>query len=168
LIDLEAQILVTLGFDFNFPGPIQPLERYLRILNYDLNEIIFDMSYQICKFQLNDAQFLTYRPSQIAASALLLAINIYEKDIKKPSNNDFFKNSRKVGSQIEFNTEIWNNEFVHKLTFHSMEDIKQCLYDLSMFICNNLQPNRLEGFYIEGILATRNYNAIPSPRKENK
>ena len=45
LIDLEAHILITLGFDFNFPGPIQPLERFLRVLNYDLNEIIFDMSY---------------------------------------------------------------------------------------------------------------------------
>ena len=37
LIDLEAQILIKLGFDFNFPGPIQPMERYLRMLDYDKN-----------------------------------------------------------------------------------------------------------------------------------
>ena len=38
LIDLEAQILIKLGFDFNFPGPIQPMERYLRMLDYDKNK----------------------------------------------------------------------------------------------------------------------------------
>jgi len=53
---------------------------------------------------------------------------------------------------MEMNTDIWNNEFVHKITFYSMEDIKQCFYDLSMFIIENLQPNRLEGFDVEAIL----------------
>jgi hypothetical protein len=38
LIDLEAQIIIKLGFDFNFPGPIQFIERYLRILDYDKNK----------------------------------------------------------------------------------------------------------------------------------
>jgi len=37
LIDLEADILVRLGFDFNFPGPMQSLERFMRLLGYDLN-----------------------------------------------------------------------------------------------------------------------------------
>lgn len=50
LIDLEAKIIMTLGFDFNFPGPFQSMERYLRILGYDLNKTIQDMSFQICKF----------------------------------------------------------------------------------------------------------------------
>lgn len=63
LIDLEFDVLVVLGFDFNFPGPVTSLERYLRILNYDLNMTIYDMSFQMCKFQCNDALFLKYRPS---------------------------------------------------------------------------------------------------------
>ena len=50
LIDLEANMLIVFGFDFNFPGPIQSMERYLRILNYDFNKIVYDISYQICKF----------------------------------------------------------------------------------------------------------------------
>ena len=50
LIDLEADILVVMGFDYNFPGPIQSMERYLRILNYDKNKTVYDMTYQICKF----------------------------------------------------------------------------------------------------------------------
>lgn len=45
LIDLEMDILLRLGFDFNFPGPIQSMERYLRLLGYDLNRSVFDMSF---------------------------------------------------------------------------------------------------------------------------
>jgi len=45
LIDLESDILVKLGFDFNFPGPVQTMERYLRVLGYDLNRSVFDMSF---------------------------------------------------------------------------------------------------------------------------
>jgi hypothetical protein len=37
LIDLETNILIMFGFDFNFPGPLQSMERYLRLLDYDLN-----------------------------------------------------------------------------------------------------------------------------------
>ena len=35
IIDLEAHILITLGFDLNFPNPIHPMERFLRVLSYD-------------------------------------------------------------------------------------------------------------------------------------
>jgi len=55
LISLENDILASLQFDFNSPGPIQSMERYLRILEYDQNRTVYDMSYQICKFQLNDS-----------------------------------------------------------------------------------------------------------------
>ena len=33
LEELEEEILIKFGFDFNIPGPIQPLERYLRLLD---------------------------------------------------------------------------------------------------------------------------------------
>lgn len=84
---MEEKILVAMDFDFNFPGPIQSLERYLRILGYDLNKIIFDIAFQVCKFSLNDAKFLNYAPSKIAASSLLLAINIFEWDAYKNHNS---------------------------------------------------------------------------------
>ena len=35
MINLEADILVKLSFDFNFASPIQSMERYLRLLDYD-------------------------------------------------------------------------------------------------------------------------------------
>lgn len=80
LIDLESEILIMLGFDFNFPGPVQSMERFLRLLGYDLNRTVYDMAFQICKFQLNEAIFLNYRPSQIAACSVLLSINIFEEE----------------------------------------------------------------------------------------
>jgi len=70
------------------------MERYLRILDYDLNKTILDMGFQISKFQLNDAKFLKYRPSQMAACSAILAINIYEKDLESHGQTSFFKNCK--------------------------------------------------------------------------
>jgi hypothetical protein len=58
LIDLEANMLIVFGFDFNFPGPVQPLERFLKVLGYDDNNVVKDMALEICKFSLNDPIFL--------------------------------------------------------------------------------------------------------------
>jgi len=70
------------------------MERYLRILDYDLNKTIYDMSFQISKFQCNDAGFLNYRPSVIAACSIILAVNIYERDLEKYQNKNFFQNCK--------------------------------------------------------------------------
>jgi len=77
-----------MGFDFNFPGPVQSMERFLRILDYDQNTTVYDMAFQMCKFQLNDAKFLNYRPSQVAACACILAINIFEEDQMREAGYD--------------------------------------------------------------------------------
>jgi len=80
-------MLITFGFDFNFPNPIHSMERYLRILNYDKNQTVKDMSFQILKFQLTDSVFLNYRPSMIAACSIILAVNIFEQDLTLISKN---------------------------------------------------------------------------------
>ena len=80
LLDLEHDILVRLGFDITFTGPVECMERYLRLLDFDKNKVIYDMCYQICKFQLTDSEFLAYRPSEIAASSVIISINIYRRD----------------------------------------------------------------------------------------
>ena len=113
---------MVLGFDFNFPGPVQPLERFLRVLYYDANHEVKLMSLEICKFSLNDPCFLNYRPSMVAASALIISINLFQKN--KSDKNNFF-----VGCQINFglmemNLEIWNNKRVFYLTGYSIEDLK--------------------------------------------
>lgn len=159
LIDMESDILMRLGFDFNFPGPIQSMERYLRILGYDLNRTVFDMGFQICKFQLNEALFLDYRPTQISAAAVILSINIYEEDQPKEQNDKFFKNQIK-GKQKTLNVDIWNNEEVTAITGYTISDIKECLFDLAYFISSNLSPNRLAGFDIQAIKNSKPFDQI--------
>lgn len=45
LILLEQDIIQKLGFDFNFPGPMQSMERFLRLLNYDQNPTVIDIAF---------------------------------------------------------------------------------------------------------------------------
>jgi hypothetical protein len=80
LEDLEFEIILMFGCDFNFHGPINFVDRYLRLLNYSNEEVIQMMCYEICKFSLNDDLFLSYMPSQIAACSVILSINIFKKE----------------------------------------------------------------------------------------
>jgi hypothetical protein len=113
-----------LGFDFNFPIPMQSMDRYLRILNRDKDKTIREMSYQICKFQLNEALFLNFRPSMIAACAVIISINIFEKIEEQSNPTGFFQSCRVSNGLIEMNTYIWNNATVHELTGYSIVDLK--------------------------------------------
>ena len=138
LIEMEAQILTKFGFDFNFPGPIQTLERYLRILNYNSSQTIFDMAFQICKFHLNEVSFIKFRPSMIAAASLILSINIYERDLERYQSKGFFQNCEIRDGLVALNLDIWNNQTVHSLSGYSMLDVRDCLYELALFISTNL------------------------------
>jgi len=40
LVDLEYDIIFKFGFDFNFPGPIESCQRYLRLLDHNKNKHI--------------------------------------------------------------------------------------------------------------------------------
>lgn len=60
-----------------------PLERYLRIFDYDHHKLVKLYAYSICKFAMYDATFLNYRPSQIAACAVIMSINIQHRDDEK-------------------------------------------------------------------------------------
>ena len=44
MIKLVAEILVILSFDFNFASPYQSMDRYLRLLDYDQNYVVYDMT----------------------------------------------------------------------------------------------------------------------------
>ena len=77
---MEQEILTVLSFDLGFSNPIVAIERYLRLLDFDKNPVIEDMTFQLSKFALNDPNFLNFRPSQIAACSVLIAANIYKRD----------------------------------------------------------------------------------------
>jgi hypothetical protein len=82
LKDLEALILMKLGFDLNFPGPMQFVERYLRVLKVQYEPPVYNFAYAICRLCLIDAKFLEYKPSVIAACAVILGINLQKRDSK--------------------------------------------------------------------------------------
>ena len=148
------------------------MERYLRILNFDFNKIVYDMCYQICKFQMNDSKFLQYRPSQLAACSIIISINIYRRDYEKLNKkgvftqptvqyspggsvqDSFFQFSNKICPQtghkmLKLNLDIWNQKKVVSLSGYSIEMLIDCLSDLSNFIRVNLSPDRLEGFDLD-------------------
>lgn len=165
LVNLEEKILRLLGFDFNFNGPKQFLDRYLRVLGYDANAKVNQMALQILTLSLVDEKLLNYRASQIAASAAILAINIFmvQKELKegrsdtsissffyiKPSDLQIY--NRKANEKRILNTSIWNNFKVSSQTGYTIEMLKPCLFDLSKFIEEYLEPNKLKYFDIEAI-----------------
>ena len=82
LIDLEEQILNALQFSLHFAGPMPFLERYQRLLgidgekgSHDYKQVGFTAR-QFCKYMQRFAQFLEYKPSQIAAAAIVLAVRL--------------------------------------------------------------------------------------------
>jgi hypothetical protein len=107
---------------------------------------------------LNDAKFLNYRQSMIAACSIIIGINIFEKENLNISNANFFKNCKTSNGKTELNLEFWNNQYVHNLTGYSLDDLRVCLYDLAMFISDNLQPDRLESFDLNSINTTKLYS----------
>lgn len=56
---------------------------------------------------------------------------------------------------VYLNTEVWNNPRIVGITGYSIEMLKEPLYLLALFIQQNLSPNRLEGFDIEGIKSVK-------------
>lgn len=72
---MEEKILVQLGFDFNFSSPRHFLDRYIRILDTHCSEDTKTLALQILVLQQVNEKMLSYSGSQIAAAALILAIN---------------------------------------------------------------------------------------------
>ena len=147
LVDLEQDICRTLSFDFTFPGPIHFLLRFLRLVDQDRDPKLFQICTNICKFQLNEARFLNYKPSHIAACAVIIGINIRLKASRDKEGNTL----------DDFLLSMWNNAQVVQVSGISIEMIREPLYLLTMFIMECLTPNRLEGVNIETIKNTDSY-----------
>jgi hypothetical protein len=127
LVDMEAHILIKLGFDLNFPGPMQFVERYLRVLKVLYEPPVYNIAYAICKLCLVDARFLNYKPSVIAACAVMIGVNIQKKECKALT---FFQFHR---GKPMFNFSIWNKE-VQSTTGYSFEDLKGCCSEMILYL----------------------------------
>ena len=82
LITLEEKIIRALEFSMHFVSTVPFLERYQLLLGIHNDEEetaqIGDMASKLCRFMQRDEQFLRYRPSQLAAASLILALNLSE------------------------------------------------------------------------------------------
>lgn len=89
LIRLEEKIIRMMDFDLQFHTPLSFLERYQRILQLDqektstLNLKIGYSARKLLRHMMHKSQFLTYRPSQIAATAILVAIDLNKQEVEK-------------------------------------------------------------------------------------
>ena len=97
--------------------------------------------------------FLEYRPSQIAAAACIISINIFEKDQRQKENRFFEKRN----GLLLLNTNIWNNPDVVSVTNYSVSMIIEPLCVLANYIRENLTPDRLEGFDLEAIMEIKDF-----------
>jgi hypothetical protein len=86
---LEKKILFAFDFDLYYVGPIHFLERYQRLLEIDQESMNSDFKQigftarQFCKYMTRVASFNDILPSQQAAAALILALNINLSQIKE-------------------------------------------------------------------------------------
>ena len=84
---MELEIITLFGCDFSFNCHGIFIDRYLRILGYHKEDVVKMMSYELCKFSLNEEIFLKYKPSMIAACSVILSINIFENEEGSSSIN---------------------------------------------------------------------------------
>lgn len=173
LFDLEKQMLIKLGFDFEFPGPMPFIERYVRLLEHDHSVIVLELAFSVCKFTLVDIYFLQFQPSLVAACAVLIAVNIQMRDREKLLRIGSFAGSTKKATTAEsssfdmkskfyisdrcdadgkkllkLNTGIWSAS-VAKLTGYKLDELRKCLHRLCRFVSENLAPDRLKGFDVD-------------------
>jgi len=123
---MELEILTIFGYDLNFNCHNVFIERYLRILGYQNDEVVEMMSFELCKFSLNENMFLKYKPSVMAACSVLLSINIFRKEecSTTSSEKQFLEISKENPEKFYLNTKIWNNAKVIGCTGYTIEMLK--------------------------------------------
>lgn len=73
---MESEILKALHFDLNILCPLNFLERFLRLTNLHEDYKVTTISEELCKQSMTKMSFLNYKPSAVAASALVIAMSL--------------------------------------------------------------------------------------------
>lgn len=84
ILEMEQMILATLDFNVTSPSAFRFLERFSKIANVDVTH--FNLAHYLIELPLIEYRMLKYCPSNLAASALLLAQKIIARD--QPAWND--------------------------------------------------------------------------------
>ena len=89
VLEMEKEILLTLDFRVTSPSSYRFLQRYRRISMALSDDEIFFYAQFIQEVSLLDASLLCFKPSQLAAAAIILAakqlkkINCWNKDMER-------------------------------------------------------------------------------------
>ena len=88
-MDLEEDIIRKLDYDLLVPFPTLFLERYQRIFGLDKYQksktaaYVNKLARHFCNDFLKLEKYLSYKPSQVAAVSLLMAMNIYQSKVSE-------------------------------------------------------------------------------------
>ena len=105
------RIVKSLKFDIRYDSPLFFLERFIHIFELDVMygkdfTRIEEWARKFCRHTLSSAEFLEFRPSQVSAGCLLMAIKIdYELSIISDTTYDHSSHQ-----DIRANPyQMWNN-----------------------------------------------------------
>lgn len=108
VLEMEKDILQKLNFMITVPSSYRFLQRYRRLSGAFNNDEVFYYAQYILEISLLDATLLRFKPSQLAAAAMILSARQLCK-----------KNS-------------WNKE-VEQFTGYSEGDLKSCVNEVKQF-----------------------------------
>ena len=92
VLAMEMDMLVTLQFNMTTPSAYRFLERFRKLSTNANEDKVFFFAQYLQEIALLDASLLKYSPSEIAASALILAtrclkrLNAWNKEMEKSTN----------------------------------------------------------------------------------
>jgi len=109
--------LNILEFDFNYPSPLPFLERFARVGELQADQAITTQAEELLRVATKHIVFLNYRPSLIAAAALVLAYSLqnYERDLASKRNSAKATKCDSISSLIRCGVIFWD-ENMYKLT----------------------------------------------------
>jgi hypothetical protein len=112
ILNMETIMLSALSFNLTVPSAYRFGQRYFKLFGEN-NEMIRDLLFYLMELTLQDYRFLNYLPSQVAASAIYLALtSVYFSSGKQQWKN------------------VWSS-FQLTQTGYSNNDLQQCMTEIS-------------------------------------
>ena len=95
LLALEKQVIKALDYNLGYESPTNFLDRLDMVFGMlyrksscagEYEKMVRKSAEFLCVVMVKDCRFLVYRPSQLAATAMVASLNIVQKTIMEPRN----------------------------------------------------------------------------------
>ncbi|GMM52705.1 B-type cyclin [Starmerella bacillaris] len=165
---MEIEVLISLNFDFSYANPLNFLRRISKADDYDVRTRT--MGKFLLEMQLFEPRLMVYRPSDVAAAAMLLAREVLEiRNENKPSNEsneleDQNENETETSNVLNESNESnvsenapWSNNFIYYsggCTRAALQPIVDIMIEYLAGPCEQLDPE-----YINKYMSKRNLQA---------